>query len=70
MPESPTFGEWLEQRRGRYPNTHSRWTDVEDLRLVYELAGGIGWEKIAVLHGRTVKAVRLRARKVLEVQDA
>ena len=70
MPESPTFGEWLEQRRGRYPNTHSLWTDAEDRQLADELATGLVWEKIAVRHGRTVKAVRLRAQKVMEMQDA
>jgi len=59
--DRPTFGEWLKARRKQYPNSHTRWSEVERERLAKEVAAGVAWRRIADLHGRTVHAVQREA---------
>lgn len=58
--DRPTFGEWLRARRAQYPNSHTRWSEVEIERLTAEVAHRWEWERIAKGHGRTVNAVKAR----------
>jgi hypothetical protein len=59
--DRPTFGEWLKARRKQYPNSHTRWSDVERERLAHEVSTGVTWRRISDLHGRTVHAVQREA---------
>jgi hypothetical protein len=58
--DQPTFGEWLRARREQFPNSHTRWSEVEIERLTFEVAHRWAWERIAKEHGRTVAAVKAR----------
>jgi hypothetical protein len=64
MTEAPTFGRWLAAQRGKRPGARVPWTAMEDAQLKRELAEDVPWKRIALHHGRSVGAVRQRARKV------
>ncbi len=56
-----TYGQMLAERRARYPNTHTYWSQGEREQLRDEVAAGWGWQRIAEKHGRTISAVVRRA---------
>lgn len=63
--DRPTFAEWLRARREKYPNQRRPWSEDERRRLDDEIGlYGMGWEQIAKAHGRTVAAVKRRAKKI------
>lgn len=61
--DRPTFADWLKARRAKHPMQHRPWTGAEMFQLRQEIADGVTWERIAVLHKRTVGAVQAKAAK-------
>jgi len=59
--DRPTFGEWLRARRAQFPNSHTRWSEIERKRLAAEVAHRFDWARIATGHGRTVSACKRQA---------
>lgn len=64
--DRPTFAEWLRARRAQYAMQHRPWSADETFRLRQEITDGVSWERIAILHKRTVGAVKAKATQTKE----